>query len=81
MAFEELESVRRKAAKLWRVFEEMLFTALYIRVNHCSNPTENHQNHNNDKSQSNAAAGAITPTPAMRPSWNYAQECQDQDHN
>jgi hypothetical protein len=81
MAFEELESVRRKVAKQWRVLEQMLFAARYSRVDHRSDPTENHQNHNNDKSQSDAAAGAITPTPTMRPSWNRTQECQDQDHN
>jgi len=46
-----------------------------------SNPAKNQENDNNQEDQSYSSARIISPTPAMRPSRQGAQQRQDKNHN
>lgn len=40
--------------------------------------TQQHQDEHNQQYQTQATAGAVTPTAAVRPGWNGTEEHQDQ---
>jgi hypothetical protein len=42
-------------------------------------PAQQHQDEKDDQDHPDDAARAVTPATAVRPSWNYAEQRQDQD--